>query len=105
MRVAVSEINLVAAEFDDYRIGIDASITFCLKELRVSCWVVIAVTWMVRRRWVVITIRMVGGDSCEDEVGGDSCEEDGCNRCVHFLFAAVFRLFCFLPRLSTMPCP
>lgn len=36
-RMAVSEISLVAAEFDDYRIGIDTSITFCLKELRVSC--------------------------------------------------------------------
>eukprot|EP00731_Ephydatia_muelleri_P023397 Em0015g980a len=33
-RMAVSEISLVAAEFDDYRIGIDTSITFCLKELR-----------------------------------------------------------------------
>ena len=35
--MAVSEISLAAAEFDDYRIGIDTSITFCLKELRVSC--------------------------------------------------------------------
>lgn len=33
-RVAVSEIGIVAAEFDDYRIGIDTSVTFCLKELR-----------------------------------------------------------------------
>ena len=34
-RVPFTEISLAPAEFDDYQIGVDASVTFCLKELRV----------------------------------------------------------------------
>lgn len=33
-RVPFTEISLAPAEFDDYQIGVDASVTFCLKELR-----------------------------------------------------------------------
>ena len=35
-RVPLTEICLLPAEFDEYQIGVDASVTFCLKELRVS---------------------------------------------------------------------
>ncbi len=35
-RVSLTEISLAPQEFDDYQIGVDVSITFCLKELRVS---------------------------------------------------------------------
>ena len=35
-RVPLTEIFLHPEEFDDYCIGVDTSITFCLKELRVS---------------------------------------------------------------------
>ena len=34
-RATMTEVCLVPAEFDDYQIGVDAAITFCLKELRV----------------------------------------------------------------------
>ena len=34
-RVSQTEISLAPEEFDDYQIGVDAAITFCLKELRV----------------------------------------------------------------------
>ena len=34
-RVSLTEISLAPQEFDDYQIGVDAAITFCLKELRV----------------------------------------------------------------------
>lgn len=34
-RVPLTEISLLPAEFEEYQIGVDASITFCLKELRV----------------------------------------------------------------------
>ena len=34
-RVSLTEISLAPQEFDDYQIGVDATITFCLKELRV----------------------------------------------------------------------
>lgn len=33
---ATTEISLDPPEFDEYTIGVDAEITFCLKELRVS---------------------------------------------------------------------
>ncbi|CAI8044033.1 Cell cycle checkpoint control protein RAD9B [Geodia barretti] len=33
-RATMTEVCLVPAEFDDYQIGVDAAITFCLKELR-----------------------------------------------------------------------
>ena len=35
-RVSLTEISLAPQEFDDYQIGVDVSITFCLKELRVN---------------------------------------------------------------------
>lgn len=35
-RVSLTEISLTPAEFDSYRIAVDLSLTFCLKELRVS---------------------------------------------------------------------
>ena len=35
-RVSSTEISLAPQEFDDYQIGIDVAITFCLKELRVN---------------------------------------------------------------------
>ena len=35
-RVSVTEVSLTPHEFDDYQIGVDVSVTFCLKELRVS---------------------------------------------------------------------
>ena len=34
-RVSLTEISLAPEEFDDYQIGVDVAITFCLKELRV----------------------------------------------------------------------
>ena len=33
---ATTEITLDPPEFDEYTIGVDGEITFCLKELRVS---------------------------------------------------------------------
>lgn len=33
---AITEITLDPPEFDEYTIGVDTEITFCLKELRVS---------------------------------------------------------------------
>lgn len=35
-RVSSTEISLAPQEFDDYQIGVDVAITFCLKELRVN---------------------------------------------------------------------
>lgn len=35
---ATTEITLDPPEFDEYTIGADAEITFCLKELRVSIY-------------------------------------------------------------------
>ena len=34
-RVSVTEVSLTPQEFDDYQIGVDVNVTFCLKELRV----------------------------------------------------------------------
>ena len=34
-RSTMTEVRLMSAEFDDYQIGVDANISFCLKELRV----------------------------------------------------------------------
>ncbi len=34
-RVPLTEIFLMPAEFDEYQIGVDASVTFCLRELKV----------------------------------------------------------------------
>lgn len=36
-RVSLIEISLTPEEFDNYQIGVDTAITFCLKELRVIC--------------------------------------------------------------------
>ena len=36
-RTSSTEVILHPQEFEDYRIGVDTSVTFCLKELRVSC--------------------------------------------------------------------
>lgn len=35
IRVSLTEISLAPQEFDDYQIGVDVAVTFCLKELRV----------------------------------------------------------------------
>lgn len=43
MRVPITEICLLPAEFDEYQIGVDASVTFCLRELRVHCHIVMCV--------------------------------------------------------------
>ena len=43
MRVPITEICLLPAEFDEYQIGVDASVTFCLRELRVHCRIVVCV--------------------------------------------------------------
>ena len=43
-RVSLTEISLAPQEFDDYQIGVDVSITFCLKELRVSMCRLLAFT-------------------------------------------------------------
>ena len=32
----MTEVRLMPSEFDDYHIGVDTAITFCLKELRVA---------------------------------------------------------------------
>lgn len=37
---ATTEITLDPPEFDEYTIGVDAEITFCLKELRVGSHVI-----------------------------------------------------------------
>lgn len=34
-RVSLTEISLAPEEFDEYQIGVDTAVTFCLKELRV----------------------------------------------------------------------
>lgn len=43
-RVSLTEISLAPQEFDDYQIGVDVSITFCLKELRVNMCRLLAFT-------------------------------------------------------------
>ena len=43
MRIPITEICLLPAEFDEYQIGVDASVTFCLRELRVHCRIVMCV--------------------------------------------------------------
>ena len=43
VRVPVTEICLLPAEFDEYQIGVDASVTFCLRELRVHYCIVLCV--------------------------------------------------------------
>ena len=34
-RVSLTEVSLAPEEFDEYQIGVDTAVTFCLKELRV----------------------------------------------------------------------
>ena len=61
IRVPVTEICLLPAEFDEYQIGVDASVTFCLRELRVHYCIVLCVCaeWMNSYIiWCVLSLRL-----------------------------------------------
>lgn len=55
-RVIHTEMMLAPEEFDNYQIGVDTEVTFCLKELRVSIQLTIKISW---QKLKLILIRFI----------------------------------------------